>query len=100
MAASLQENLELGATGFILDEDTCATNFLVRDDRMERLVAREMEPITPLISKVQALRAKVECSFVIVVGGSGAFLDVADVVICMENFVPKYVFFSCIFLLD
>ena len=52
MAANIQEALELGCRGFLFDEDTCATNFLIRDMRMQMLVSKENEPITPLISKV------------------------------------------------
>ena len=52
MAANIQEALEAGCRGFLFDEDTCATNFLIRDLRMQMLVSKENEPITPLLSKV------------------------------------------------
>lgn len=34
-AANIQEALELGATALLLDEDVCATNFMIRDARMQ-----------------------------------------------------------------
>ncbi|KAJ1562673.1 hypothetical protein HK405_009269 [Cladochytrium tenue] len=89
MAAAIQEALEVGSRGLLLDEDTCATNFLVRDRRMELLVAKNKEPITPLIAKIRALRRDRGVSAVLVVGGCGAYLDVADRVIAMDCYVAK-----------
>lgn len=87
-AASLREALEAGASALLIDEDTSATNFMLRDARMSRLVPREKEPITPLIHRVRALYRDLGISTVLVAGGSGAFLDVADTVICMESYEP------------
>ncbi|KND00312.1 uncharacterized protein SPPG_09212 [Spizellomyces punctatus DAOM BR117] len=89
MAANMQEALEIGCRGFLFDEDTCATNFLIRDRRMELLVSKENEPITPLISKIRSLYTEKGCSSILVVGGCGSYLDVADVVISMESYVPR-----------
>ena len=46
-AASILEALEMGARVLLLDEDTSATNFMVRDARMQALVKKGHEPITP-----------------------------------------------------
>jgi predicted ABC-class ATPase len=85
-AASLAEALEVGAGLLLFDEDTSATNFLVRDARMQALVPREAEPITPLVDRVRALHEDLGVSSVLVMGGSGDYLDVADTVIRMRDF--------------
>ncbi|RKO90908.1 hypothetical protein BDK51DRAFT_52029 [Blyttiomyces helicus] len=87
MAGNIQESLEIGCRGLLIDEDTAATNFLVRDHRMQLLVAHE--PITPLISKIEALHYEQGCSTILVIGGCGSYLDVADLVIAMDSYVPK-----------
>lgn len=84
LAAAIIESLELGATALLLDEDGCATNLLIRDARMQALVARET--ITPLIDRVRQLHAQAGVSTVLVVGGSGDYLEVADTVILMEDY--------------
>jgi predicted ABC-class ATPase len=86
LAAAIVESLELGATALLLDEDSCATNLLIRDARMQALVARET--ITPLIDRVRRLHAEAGVSTVLVVGGSGDYLEVADTVILMEGYRP------------
>jgi predicted ABC-class ATPase len=86
LAAAIVESLELGATALLLDEDSCAHNLLIRDARMQALVARET--ITPLIDRVRQLHAELGVSTVLVVGGSGDYLDVADTVILMEDYRP------------
>mmetsp|Transcript_9383 Transcript_9383/g.32644 ORF Transcript_9383/g.32644 Transcript_9383/m.32644 type:complete len:469 (+) Transcript_9383:687-2093(+) len=87
-AAAIQEALEAGGTALVVDEDTCATNFMIRDDRMQALVAPEKEPITPLISRIRGL-AGAGVSTVLVVGGCGDYFDVADTVVMMDSFVPR-----------
>ncbi|GBF88111.1 hypothetical protein Rsub_00823 [Raphidocelis subcapitata] len=77
------EALELGSRLLLLDEDTCATNLMVRDARMAQLVERE--PITPLTERIGALRAA-GVSAVIVTGGSGDYLGLADTVVCMDEY--------------
>ncbi|KAK9844049.1 hypothetical protein WJX81_003003 [Elliptochloris bilobata] len=84
-AAGIQEALELGAAALLLDEDTCATNFMIRDARMQALVAKDKEPITPFIARIRALAAQCT-SAVIVMGGSGDYFGVADTVVCMDSF--------------
>ncbi|CAL5221417.1 g3603 [Coccomyxa viridis] len=87
-AANIQEALELGASCLILDEDVCATNFMIRDARMQALVAREKEPITPFLAKIGALRRKgVSC--ILVMGGSGDYFGVSDTVLCMDSYACK-----------
>jgi predicted ABC-class ATPase len=89
LAASILESLEVGATALLLDEDASATNLLIRDARMQALVPRET--ITPLIDRVRDLYGSLGVSTVLVVGGSGDYLDVADQVILMEDFMPRSV---------
>lgn len=88
-AAAIVEALEAGAEALLVDEDTAATNFMIRDARMRRLVAAEAEPITPFIDRVRQLADERGVSSVLVVGGAGDYLDVADTVIQMEEYRPR-----------
>lgn len=90
-AANIVEALEAGSRLLIMDEDTCATNFLIRDARMQRLVPAEREPITPFVDRVQDLRAGLGVSTLLVLGGSGDYLGVADTVIWMDAYRPQEV---------
>ena len=89
-AASIMESLELwgqpAQAALLLDEDTCATNLLIRDQRMRALVSSEREPITPLVDRIRALHRKRGISTLIVMGGSGDYLDVADQVLIMDSY--------------
>jgi predicted ABC-class ATPase len=88
-AANIMEALEIGAKTLLIDEDTCATNFMIRDGKMQQLVAKEKEPITPFISKVRALLHDHEVSCILVIGGAGDYFYVADHVIMMDCYEPK-----------
>jgi predicted ABC-class ATPase len=85
-AAWLQESVESGASTLLIDEDTSATNFMIRDERMQALVAKGDEPITPLVDRIGQLRDQLNISSIIVMGGSGDYLDVADCVIQMHDY--------------
>jgi predicted ABC-class ATPase len=87
-AANIMEALEAGAQVLLIDEDTSATNFMVRDERMQELVVKAKEPITPFVDKVRKLFADQGVSTILVMGGSGDYFDVADTVIMMENYQP------------
>ncbi len=88
-AAAIIEALEAGARALLIDEDTAATNFMIRDRRMQALVRDEDEPITPLIDRVRSLRRDAGVSSLLVIGGSGDYLDVADRVIGMVRYEPR-----------
>ena len=87
-AANIVEALEAGAKTLIVDEDTSANNFMIRDHRMQILVAKEQEPIVPFIDRVRELYASSGVSTVLVIGGSGDYFDVADSVIQMHEYRP------------
>ena len=87
-AANIIEALELNAQTLLIDEDTAATNFMIRDQRMQSLIAKQKEPITPFIDKVRQLFDERGVSTILVVGGSGDYFDVADLVIAMDEYVP------------
>ncbi|HSM61283.1 MAG TPA: ABC-ATPase domain-containing protein, partial [Longimicrobiales bacterium] len=89
-AAAIVEALEAGTGLLLVDEDTSATNFMIRDRRMQELVPKEGEPITPFVDRVRDL-AEPGVSTVLVVGGSGDYLDVADTVIRMRDYLPSEV---------
>jgi predicted ABC-class ATPase len=88
-AANIVEALEMGATGLLLDEDTSATNFMVRDARMQALVTKRFEPITPFLERVRELHDRLGVSTVLVMGGCGDYFEVADTVIRMHDFQPE-----------
>ena len=85
-AAATVEAVEAQAAVLLLDEDMCATNLMVRDERMRAMVPGECEPITPFVDRVGALYTERGVSSILVTGGSGAFLDVADLVIAMDAY--------------
>lgn len=87
-AATLVEALEAGARTLLLDEDTSATNFMIRDRRMQELVSKTSEPITPFVDRVRELRDALGVSTVLVMGGSGDYFDHADTVIQMDAYRP------------
>lgn len=78
--------VEAGANALLIDEDTCATNFMVRDDKMMQLVAPEKEPITPFVRIVRSLYDDKGISTILVVGGVGDYFDVADNVVVMDSY--------------
>ncbi len=87
-AAAIVEALEAGARLLLVDEDTSATNFMIRDRRMQQLVPKEGEPITPFVDRVRELYESRGVNCVLVLGGSGDYLDVADTVIRMTDYAP------------
>jgi predicted ABC-class ATPase len=87
-AAAIVEAIEVGARLLLVDEDTSATNFMIRDRRMQRLVPKEGEPITPFVDRVRELYESRGVNCVLVLGGSGDYLDVADTVIRMTDYAP------------
>lgn len=88
-AANVIEGMESGAKVFLIDEDTCATNFMIRDELMQRVVCREEEPITPFIERARFLYEKCGISSVLVAGSSGAYFYIADTILQMDRYVPK-----------
>lgn len=83
-AANTVEALAAGSTVLLIDEDTSATNFMVRDGRMAQLVSDEKEPITPFIRKIRSLYQDLRVSTILVAGSSGDYLSVADTVLQMD----------------
>jgi len=90
-AANIVEALEAGTSLLLMDEDTCATNFMVRDSRMQRLVPKAKEPITPFVDQVRNLYREHGVSSIIVMGGSSDYFEVADTVIAMDHYLPRVV---------
>ena len=88
-AAAIIESVEAGACTLLMDEDTCATNLLVRDAQMRALIPECSEPITPLVDRIQQMSQLWNVSTIMVVGGIGAYLSVASQVIAMDHFVPR-----------
>lgn len=87
-AANIIEAVESGAGCLLIDEDTSATNFMIRDQRMQSLVAKDKEPITPFIDKVKQLYKDLNISTILVMGGSGDYFEVAGKVTGMYNYRP------------
>jgi predicted ABC-class ATPase len=88
-AAAIAEALEVDATCLLIDEDTSATNFMIRDARMQSLISDDDEPITPFIDRARQMYEELGVSTVIVVGGAGDYFDVADTVIGMRRYLPS-----------
>ena len=88
-AAAVVEAVECGSKTLLMDEDTCATNFMVRDDLMQKIVSEDEEPITPFSSRMRALYEKAGISTILVAGSSGAFFGRADTIIQMDRYEPK-----------
>nr|WP_274598940.1 ABC-ATPase domain-containing protein [Streptomyces albus] len=88
-AASLCEAVEVGAKVLLIDEDTAATNLMIRDARMQALVAKDREPLTPLVDTIRSLHRDHGVSTVLVMGGSGDYLEVADRVVMMDAYRPS-----------
>jgi hypothetical protein len=88
-AAAIIEAVEAGSRLLLLDEDTSASNLLSRDARMRALIPRESEPITPLVERIRQIYQDWGVSMILVVGGVGDFLAVADTVIAMDAYCPK-----------
>ena len=84
-AANIMEALELGATALLIDEDTTATNFMVRDRKIRELISHKKEPITPFIERIESMK-KNEISVIIVVGGLGDYFSMADKVIMLDEY--------------
>lgn len=87
-AANVVEGMEAGSRVFLIDEDTSATNFMVRDDLMQKIISRDKEPITPFIERARDLYEKAGISTVMVAGSSGAYFYIADTIIQMDHYKP------------
>lgn len=87
-AANIIEGIESGTKLFLIDEDTSATNFMIRDSVMQQLVSKNKEPITPFIDVARSLYKQKGISTILVAGSSGDFFDIADLVIQMDNYEP------------
>ncbi len=88
-AANIMETLATGTRTLLIDEDTSATNFMIRDRRMQALVAKEKEPITPLVQRIRSLYSEQGVSVVLVMGGSGDFFESADRVLMLDNYLAR-----------
>lgn len=86
--ASIMEAIEVGTNVLLMDEDTCATNFMIRDQKMQKLVEKDDEPITTFIDKVESLYSDKGISTILVSGGIGDYFDVSNVIIQMKNYNP------------
>lgn len=85
-AANVVEAIDAGAKTLLIDEDTSATNFMVRDALMQSVIAREKEPITPFVDQARMLYEEQGVSTVLVAGSSGAYFYIADRIIQMDTY--------------
>lgn len=88
-AANVIEAMETGTNLMLIDEDTSATNFMIRDELMQRVVNRNSEPITPFIDRVQELFSQYHISTILVAGSSGSYFHKADCILQMDHYLPK-----------
>ncbi|MDE7318611.1 MAG: ABC-ATPase domain-containing protein [Lachnospiraceae bacterium] len=87
-AAGVIEHMEAGSRLFLIDEDTSATNFMLRDDFMQQVISREKEPITPFLERARDLYEQEGISTILVAGSSGAFFYIADRILQMDCYCP------------
>ncbi|MCI9534233.1 MAG: ABC-ATPase domain-containing protein [Lachnospiraceae bacterium] len=87
-AAGVMEGVEANTRLFLIDEDTSATNFMVRDDFMQQVISRKKEPITPFLERARDLYEKAGVSTILVAGSSGAFFYIADKILQMDCYRP------------
>ena len=87
-AAAIIEAMEAGSRTFLMDEDTSATNFMVRDELMQQVIAREKEPITPFLERARDLYEKAGISSILVVGSCGSYFYIADTILQMDCYRP------------
>lgn len=85
-AANIIEGVEAGSKLLLIDEDTSATNFMVRDDLMQRVIVRQKEPITPFLERAKDLYEKAGVSTILVVGSCGSYFHIADKILQMDNY--------------
>lgn len=83
-AAAVVESMEAGTKLLLVDEDTSATNFMVRDELMQQVISKDKEPITPFIERIGGLYEKADISTIMVAGSSGAFFYIADKILLMD----------------
>ena len=88
-AANVVESMEAGASLLLMDEDTSATNFMIRDELMQRVIHRDMEPITPFLDRIRELYDGYGISTILVAGSSGAYFHIADHIIQMDRYEPR-----------
>lgn len=88
-AANVIEAMEAETKVFLIDEDTSATNFMIRDELMQRVVSRDAEPITPFIDRIKELYKHYGISTILVAGSSGSYFHKADVILQMEQYIPR-----------
>mgnify|MGYP004644894657 FL=1 len=86
-AANIMEAVECNAKLLLIDEDRSATNFMIRDRMMKALI--EKEPITPFTDRVNELYKTRGVSTILVIGGSGEYLSIADKVYMMEDYLIR-----------
>lgn len=87
-AANIIEGIETGSRLFLIDEDTSATNFMVRDELMQRVIARDKEPITPFLERARDLYEQADISTILVVGSCGSYFYIADHILQMDSYKP------------
>lgn len=87
-AANVMEAMETGSRIFLIDEDTSATNFMIRDELMQRVIHRDSEPIIPFIDRVRELYDHCGISTILVAGSCGSYFHKADCIIQMKQYQP------------
>ena len=87
-AAAVIEAIEAKSRLLLMDEDTSATNFMLRDELMQKVIARDKEPITPFLERVRALYEQAGISTILVVGSCGSYFYAADTVLQMDCYLP------------
>lgn len=88
-AATVIESVRIGASALLIDEDTSATNFMVRDELMKKVIANDKEPIIPFLERARELHEIFDVSTIMVAGSSGSYFHIADTIIQMDEYEPR-----------
>ncbi|MBR2407988.1 MAG: AAA family ATPase [Lachnospiraceae bacterium] len=84
-AANIIEAIGGGSRLLTIDEDKSATNFMIRDELMRRIVKNEV--IIPFTDRIRRIAEQKGISTILVIGGAGEYLKIADTVILMHEYV-------------
>lgn len=83
-AANIIEAVYAGSELLLIDEDKSATNFMVRDKMMRKIIKNE--PIVPLTDRIDELTRKMNLAVIMVIGAISEYFHYADRILLIEDY--------------
>ncbi len=83
-AANIIEAVYAGSKLLLIDEDKSATNFMVRDKIMRKIINNE--PIIPLTDRIDELTKKMNIAVIMVIGAISEYFNYADKILLTEDY--------------